>query len=369
MWLTQTLLFGSQNIRFISKCLHFHHHKIGCSKLAQSLRSNIAVSNFIKTPHQNARFLSQGTSVEDLLVSDRNSLPSHIVLNKDGDLLDNLETVIKAPGEVKKEFANLQEFGLQNIKETTHVGELNSAHNRKKNMLPYDNNKVELSKAVGAPPSTYINASPISFPSMEQKFIALSAPQKNSFASFWQMVLDHKVNLIVMITDFEEGDKVKADMYWPDSSTAKMDLSSGVKVNYVSHSDTPTYRHTRILVENPDGESREVDHVHSRAFKDGALPKDTRVILDLLFLCEELVESRPGPVAVHCSGGAGRTGTFIAVFKLATEFHMEEVEELDVFETVVTMWRQRMKMVNKPEHYHYIFKCLSHYVTVNLYAV
>ena len=37
--------------------------------------------------------------------------------------------------------------------------------------------------------------------------------------------------------------------------------------------------------------------------------------------------------------------------------------ELDPFETVLTMRRQRMKMVQKPMQYNYMFRCLADYVT------
>jgi len=324
-------------------------------------------SKLPKTQHTKIRSFSKNALIQPLL-SSRGNFPEHIVLRKDRYLLDNLTVMNKAPAEAKNEFSALQEFGLKQINETTDIGQQNSPHNRKENMLPYDNNRIELSTAVGDPPSTYINASPITFPGLKQQFIALSAPEPGSFSSFWQMVLDQEVSIIVMLTDLKENDKVKADQYWPDCSNAVMELDSGIKVKYVSHTEAAICQHTQLTVENSQGETREIDHLHTRSFRDGGVPRDTRVILDLLFQCQEILRIRPGPVAVHCSGGAGRTGTFIAVFKLATEYDMEEVEELDVFDTVITMWRQRMKMVNKPEHYHYIFKCLSHYVTVNLYA-
>ena len=41
---------------------------------------------------------------------------------------------------------------------------------------------------------------------------------------------------------------------------------------------------------------------------------------------------------------------------------LSQVEELDPFETVLTMRRQRMKMVQKPMQYNYMFRCLADYV-------
>ena len=140
-------------------------------------------------------------------------------------------------------------------------------------------------------------------------------------------------------------------------------------MRYIKHRDPGSFRHTELVLEDLDGGERIVEHLHTSSFIDGAVPRDSRVILDLVFHVQELVSKKPGPVIVHCSGGAGRTGTFIAVFKLVEEYDDDGVEELDVFDTVLTMWKQRMKMVNKPEHYAYVFKCLNHYVTVNLYTL
>ena len=111
-------------------------------------------------------------------------------------------------------------------------------------------------------------------------------------------------------------------------------------------------------------------------------PRDTKVLLDLYEEAEDVLSKNPdSTMMVHCSAGVGRTGTFIGLFKLAKDFNddqvsvrtkawdqhiviypLSQVEELDPFETVVTMRRQRMKMVQKPMQYNYMFRCLADYV-------
>ena len=44
--------------------------------------------------------------------------------------------------------------------------------------------------------------------------------------------------------------------------------------------------------------------------------------------------------------------------------NLGQVAELDPFETVLTMRRQRMKMVQKPLQYHYMIKCLADHVAI-----
>ena len=55
-----------------------------------------------------------------------------------------------------------------------------------------------------------MNASRIKFSGLEQTFIACQAPLPCSFAHFWQMVIEEKVEVIVMVTQLVEGKKVKA---------------------------------------------------------------------------------------------------------------------------------------------------------------
>ena len=50
------------------------------------------------------------------------------------------------------------------------------------------------------PPETnYVNASRIKFPGIEQTFIASQAPQPESFAHFWQMVVEEEVEVSMLV--------------------------------------------------------------------------------------------------------------------------------------------------------------------------
>ena len=62
---------------------------------------------------------------------------------------------------------------------------------------------------------------------------------------------------------------------------------------------------------------------------------------------------------VHCSAGVGRTGTFLAVYKLWLDYINPNVKELSVFSTVLALRRQRCLMVQKKQQYAYIAKCFK----------
>ena len=90
---------------------------------------------------------------------------------------------------------------------------------------------------------------------------------------------------------------------------------------------------------------------------DLTAPDDTKILRDLVNKARDLNTTKD-PILVHCSAGVGRTGTFIAVYKLINDFLNNKVSVLDVHDTVLDMRRCRMKMVQKKEQYAYIFKCL-----------
>ena len=54
----------------------------------------------------------------------------------------------------------------------------------------------------------------------------------------------------------------------------------------------------------------------------------------------------------------GRTGTFLAVYKLWLDYLNPNVNQLSILPTVIALRQQRCLMVQKKEQYAYIAKCL-----------
>ena len=67
--------------------------------------------------------------------------------------------------------------------------------------VPYDSNFVALkSTAFQGPQETnYVNASRIKFDDLQQTFIACQAPLPCSIKHFWQMVIEEKVEVILLV--------------------------------------------------------------------------------------------------------------------------------------------------------------------------
>ena len=67
--------------------------------------------------------------------------------------------------------------------------------------VPYDSNFVALKASAFQGPSetNYVNASRIKFEDLEQTFIACQAPLPCYIDHFWQMVIEEKVEVILLV--------------------------------------------------------------------------------------------------------------------------------------------------------------------------
>ncbi len=208
----------------------------------------------------------------------------------------------------------------------TALAEPNLKLNRYLNTLPLEHHRVKLPLA---DTSDYINASHTELGGVG--YISCQAPLKDSDSiyRFWLMVLSEHISTIAMLTGLEEDGKTKADQYWPDSLNKPL-KAGGITVCLLREQTIPgdiVIRRFQVSIDHtmnkklthPVPHTAEVAQVHFTGWRDLEVPDGT-AIADLIGtvdtyhgrLSRQKAHKGATPlIAVHCSAGVGRTGTFI----------------------------------------------------------
>ena len=115
---------------------------------------------------------------------------------------------------------------------------------------------------------------------------------QNYIPSFWQLVAEQRVGVVVMITKLVENKKKKADKYWPGSGAVKQ-YSGGIKVSS-SHiwssssydlsqvqskreSYPGTYIHRTFHLSTDSVTDGVIEQLQSDSWPDMTAPDDTKV--------------------------------------------------------------------------------------------
>ncbi|XP_077975271.1 uncharacterized protein LOC120336019 [Styela clava] len=258
-------------------------------------------------------------------------------------------------GEFKIQFEKLKK-AMTLIGETKEVASLPNMtkKNRYKNILPYDSTRVVLN---GEGDKDYINASYIHGYETRRKFIASQGPLPVTVNDFWRMVIEQKCAVIIMLTGLMERGKKKCEKYWPDVDRTASYESIFVKTVIEEH--VGSYIKRTFEATSTDGLKQTITHFQFTTWPDHGVPVTTSGFFRLHKAVSEINSSTP--VIVHCSAGAGRTGTYIAYDYLLNE--VEKESAIDVYECVHTLRKQRVEMVQTADQYIFVHKLLvEHYL-------
>ncbi|KFO09476.1 Tyrosine-protein phosphatase non-receptor type 3, partial [Balearica regulorum gibbericeps] len=91
----------------------------------------------------------------------------------------------------------------------------NMDKNRYKDVLPYDATRIILQGDEDYINANYVNME-IPSAGIVNRYIATQGPLPHTCAHFWQVVWDHKLSLIIMLTTLTERGRTKCHQYWPD---------------------------------------------------------------------------------------------------------------------------------------------------------
>ncbi|MBI3508502.1 MAG: hypothetical protein HY069_02545 [Chlamydiia bacterium] len=143
------------------------------------------------------------------------------------------------------------------------------------------------------------------------------------------MIVSHKVTHLVRLTDSHEGEEKKCHPYWEGLLRKSSDEE---------YLDIPTEAGVYSI--------RAFDMAHWRDHH-GIDPNE--LLAMVLRVRKELSSDKNGLLIVHCSGGVGRTGTFLAA--LAIVDAIDKGIPLSIEEIVYRLSLQRVKCVYTPKQY------------------
>ncbi|XP_062267356.1 receptor-type tyrosine-protein phosphatase kappa isoform X12 [Platichthys flesus] len=256
--------------------------------------------------------------------------------------------------------------------------EQNRTKNRYGNIIAYDHSRVILQPIEDDPSSDYINANYIDVsgnasnatigsqrnqrnhtPSLiwlyrdgyqrPSHYIATQGPVHETVYDFWRMVWQEQSACIVMVTNLVEVGRVKCYKYWPDDAEVFGDF----KVTFVEVEPLAEYVvRTFTLERRGFNEVREVKQFHFTGWPDHGVPYHATGLLSFIRRVKISNPPSAGPIVVHCSAGAGRTGCFIVIDIMLDMAEREGV--VDIYNCVKALRSRRINMVQTEEQYIFI---------------
>ncbi|KAL7713138.1 Protein tyrosine phosphatase [Entamoeba marina] len=268
---------------------------------------------------------------------------------------------------------NTPQPSVNEFKTATREENLNK--NRYTNVLANESTRVILSN------DKYINANYV----CNGRYICCQAPLTTTQEDFYNMIIETKSSIVVMLTRFEENGKIKANPYYPKEKEVKKIGNYSIKTGNLLYKEQQTInrmnmRICELIIENKTSKiKRSVVHIHFMGWPDFGVPQNVKAITDMLFislLCRKnKISKLEGPPIIHCSAGLGRSGTFAALLRVFEEqsttdkskmfdktfFETKTQPKLDLFvaQFVLSLRSERYGMVQTEEQFNFIIDVLK----------
>ncbi|KAG8444251.1 hypothetical protein GDO86_009436 [Hymenochirus boettgeri] len=225
----------------------------------------------------------------------------------------------------------------------------NRTKNRYGNIIAYDHSRVILQPVEDDPSSDYINANYIDGYQRPSHYIATQGPVHETVYDFWRMIWQEQSACVVMVTNLVEVGRVKCYKYWPDDT----DVYGDFKVTCVEMEPLAEYViRTFTLERRGYNEIREVKQFHFTGWPDHGVPYHATGLLSFIRRVKMSNPPSAGPIVVHCSAGAGRTGCYIVIDIMLDMAEREGV--VDIYNCVKALRSRRINMVQTEEQYIFI---------------
>uniref|UniRef100_UPI00398ED632 receptor-type tyrosine-protein phosphatase U isoform X4 n=1 Tax=Pristiophorus japonicus TaxID=55135 RepID=UPI00398ED632 len=304
------------------------------------------------------------------------------------DLLQHINQMKTAEGYgFKQEYESFFE-GQTSCREMSKKKE-NRTKSRHENIIAYDCHRVKLHPLLGDHSSDYVNASYLDIQVNNEgyykahHFIATQGPKQEMVYDFWRMVWQERCSSIVMITKLVEvgreqetlpqcvcgelitepvesvgchrsvylkpNGEVKCCKYWPDDT----ELYGDIKVTVIKTELLAEYTVRTFSLERRGYSARhELQQFHFTAWPEHGVPYHATGLLAFIRRVKISNPADSGPIVVHCSTGAGRTGCYIVLDVMLDMAECEGV--VDIYNCVKILYSRRINMIQTEEQYIFI---------------
>ena len=256
------------------------------------------------------------------------------------------------------------------------VGNKGAKINRHNDILPYTFNAVPLDlNNAEKNLDNYINASYIDDPIRKESklFIATQGPLKDTIPSFWKMIYNHKIKLVIMLSSGLEEVDGRSPVYWPKTKENPLNLQEN-NLNIEFESQDEIIKNALIIKKFKINNELEVKQIHVICWPDHGMPTDQNLTIDIIntminYIKIEREGKNKSPIVVHCSAGVGRTGTVIAIYLIV--LCLENLKKLkkplimNVFNVVRKLREQRYSLVTDTEQYKFIYDYSLNWIKKN----
>ncbi|XP_059503536.1 receptor-type tyrosine-protein phosphatase-like N isoform X2 [Stegostoma tigrinum] len=283
-------------------------------------------------------------------------------------ILAYMEDHLKIKDRLHKEWEALCAYQAEPNSCTIGQSEVNIKKSRNPDFVPYDHNRMVLKAEVNPSRTDFINASPIidHDPRMPA-YIATQGPLSHTISDFWQMVWENGCTVIVMLTPLVEDSVKHCDRYWPDEGSSLYHI---YEVNLVSeHIWCEDFLVRSFYLKNLQSqETRTLTQFHFLSWPAEGIPSSTRPLLDFRRKVNKCYRGRSCPIIVHCSDGAGRTGTYILIDMVLNRMS-KGVKEIDIAATLEHIRDQRPGMVHSKDQFEFALTAVAEEVNAILKAL
>ncbi|XP_060638557.2 receptor-type tyrosine-protein phosphatase N2 isoform X2 [Anolis sagrei] len=283
-------------------------------------------------------------------------------------ILSYMEDHLKNKNRLEKEWEALCAYQAEPNATTIAHKEENIQKNRSQIVVAYDHCRIRLKAENSHDNSDYINASPImDHDPRNPAYIAAQGPLPSTVTDFWQMVWENGCVVIVMLTPLAESGVKQCYHYWPDEGS---NLYHIYEVNLVSeHIWCEDFLVRSFYLKNlQTNETRTVTQFHFLTWHDQNVPPSARSLLDFRRKVNKCYRGRSCPVIVHCSDGAGRSGTYILIDMVLNKM-AKGAKEIDIAATLEHLRDQRPGMVETKEQFEFALTAVAEEVNAILKAL